>query len=52
MKGFVSQALALIGMMGSMGGPWKLSVATGVRTTATVLVPLVIGQLAGDTALP
>ena len=51
MKGFVSQALALMGMMGSMGGPWKSSVATGVRTTAAVLVPLVIGQLAGDTAL-
>lgn len=51
MKGFVSQALALIGMAGSMGGPWKSSVATGVRTTAAVVVPLVIGQLAGDTAL-
>jgi uncharacterized membrane protein YccC len=51
MKGFVSQALALMGMMGSMGGPWKSSVATGVRTTAAVLVPLVIGQLAGDTTL-
>lgn len=34
-----------------MGGPWKSSVATGVRTTAAVLVPLVIGQLAGDTTL-
>jgi uncharacterized membrane protein YccC len=51
MNGFVSQALALMGMAGSMGGPWKSSVATGVRTTAAVLVPLVIGQLAGDTAL-
>jgi len=51
MKGSVSQALALMGMAGSMGGPWKSSVATGVRTTAAVVVPLVIGQLAGDTAL-
>ena len=51
MKEFVSQALARMGMMGSMGGPWKLSVATGVRTTAAVLVPVVIGQLAGDMAL-
>jgi uncharacterized membrane protein YccC len=51
MKGFVSQVLALLGMAGSMGGPWKSSVATGVRTTAAVVVPLVIGQLAGDTAL-
>ena len=36
---------------GFHGRPWKSSVATGVRTTAAVLVPLVIGQLAGDTAL-
>jgi hypothetical protein len=27
MKGFVSQALALMGMAGSMGGPWKSSAA-------------------------
>jgi uncharacterized membrane protein YccC len=40
-----------MGMMGSMGAPWKSSAATGVRTTAAVLVPLVVGQLAGDTAL-
>jgi uncharacterized membrane protein YccC len=51
MKGFVSQALALMGMVGSMSGPWKSSIATGVRTTAAVLVPLVIGQLSGETAL-
>jgi uncharacterized membrane protein YccC len=51
MKGIVSQALALMGMMGSVGGPWKSSVATGVRTTTAVVVPLVIGQLSGDTAL-
>jgi uncharacterized membrane protein YccC len=51
MTGFVSQVLALMGMMTSMGGPWKSSIATGVRTTAAVVVPLVIGQLAGDAAL-
>jgi uncharacterized membrane protein YccC len=51
MTGFVSQALALISMVASVGAPWKSSVATGVRTTAAVLVPLAIGQLAGDPAL-
>jgi uncharacterized membrane protein YccC len=51
MTGFVSQALALIRMVASVGAPWKSSVATGVRTTAAVIVPLAIGQLAGDTAL-
>jgi uncharacterized membrane protein YccC len=40
-----------MGMLGFMGGPWKSSVATGMRTTAATVVPLVIGQLAGDTAL-
>jgi uncharacterized membrane protein YccC len=50
MTRFVSQALALMGMMGSMGAPSKSSVATGVRTTAAVMVPLVIGQIAGDVA--
>ena len=51
MTGFVSQVLAFMGMAGSMGGPWKSSILTGVRTTAAVVVPLVIGQLAGDAAL-
>ena len=51
MTGFVSQVLALLGMMASRGAPWKPSVAAGVRTTAAVMVPLVIGQLAGNTAL-
>jgi uncharacterized membrane protein YccC len=51
MKGFVRQALARMGMLGFMGGPWKSSVVTGMRTTAATVVPLVIGQLAGDTAL-
>jgi len=50
MKGFVSQALALMGIVGFMDGAWKSSVAAGVRTTAAVLVPLVIGQLTGHTA--
>ena len=40
-----------MGMLGSMGAPWKSSVATGARTTAAVMVPLVIGQFAGDMAL-
>jgi uncharacterized membrane protein YccC len=51
MKGFVRQALARMGILGFMGGPWKSSVVTGMRTTAATLVPLVIGQLAGDTTL-
>jgi uncharacterized membrane protein YccC len=51
MKGFVRQALARMGILGFMGGPWKSSVATGMRTTAATVVPLVIGQLSGDTAL-
>jgi uncharacterized membrane protein YccC len=38
-------------MAGSMGGPWKSSVVTGIRTTAAVVVPLAIGQLAGDAEL-
>src|SRR5919109_1963222 len=51
MKGFVRQALARMGIPGFMGGPWKSSVATGVRTTAATAVPLVVGQLVGDTTL-
>jgi uncharacterized membrane protein YccC len=51
MKEFVSQAFALMGIVGFMGVRWKLSVAAGVRTTAAVLVPLVIGQLSGHMAL-
>src|SRR5215475_7567545 len=50
MNGLVRQALARMGLLGSVGGPWKSSVVTGMRTTAATVVPLVIGQLAGDTA--
>jgi uncharacterized membrane protein YccC len=50
-RGLVSQALALMRMIGATGAPWKPSVATGVRTTAAVMTPLIIGQLTGDTAL-
>jgi uncharacterized membrane protein YccC len=51
MKEFVGKALSRMAMVFSMGGPWKVSVATGVRTTAATLVPLVVGQLAGDAAV-
>jgi uncharacterized membrane protein YccC len=33
-----------------MRGPWKLSVAAGVRTTTATLVPLVLGQVVGQPA--
>ncbi len=47
----VSQAHALMGMIGATGGPWRSSVATGMRTTAAVLVPVIIGQLTDDRSL-
>jgi FUSC-like inner membrane protein yccS len=50
MKGFVSKALTLMTMVGSTSVPWKLSMATGVRTTVGAIVPLVIWQLAGNAA--
>ncbi len=51
MKKFVSKALALMTMVGGTGVPWKLSVATGVRTTAATVAPLVVGQLVGHPAI-
>jgi mono/diheme cytochrome c family protein len=50
MRHFVGQAPTLLAMVGAMGGPWQLSLMTGGRTTAAVLVPLIIGQLVGDAA--
>jgi uncharacterized membrane protein YccC len=51
MKKFASKALALMTMVGGTGVPWKLSVATGVRTTAATVAPLVVGQLVGHPAI-
>src|SRR5262245_42571198 len=36
MLGLARQALTLMGMAGSMGGPWKSSAAPGLRTAAAV----------------
>jgi uncharacterized membrane protein YccC len=51
MTGLVDKARSPIGLVRSIGAPGKLSVVTGVRTTAAVLVPLIIGQLAGHSAI-
>jgi uncharacterized membrane protein YccC len=51
MTGFVDQARALVGLVYAWRAPGQLSVMTGVRTTAAVLVPLIVGQLANHPAI-
>jgi uncharacterized membrane protein YccC len=51
MSAFVNKACALVGLVHALRAPGQLSIATGVRTTTAVLVPLIIGQLANHPAI-
>jgi hypothetical protein len=51
MTGLVDKGRSLLGLVRSMSAPEKLSVLTGVRTTAALLAPLIAGQLAGHPAV-